>query len=77
MYRWIIAIDVAPDTVADGLDLTNPDVLTDALTRAFPYSRITDWHVQVLLSPEPDAVAREQGYTDDAERKARDNDNQT
>ncbi len=70
-YRWVVEIEIDPTMVADGLDLTDPRDLHDALTRAFPYTRMSEIGVRVLCTPDLDAIAREQGYKSAAHKRSR------
>lgn len=67
-YRWIIEIELAPDLVADGANLDDPRQLERLLERAYPNAPTTMTSACVLSSPDPDQVAREQGYKSLAHR---------
>jgi hypothetical protein len=61
MYEWTVKIKIAPETVADGFDLTR-DKFYCALLRAYPYMRGSDLEVEIVKAPDPERLAKEMGY---------------
>ena len=68
-FVWTVEIEVSPTWVADGLDLT-PERLHDLLTKALPYVRMSEIAVRAVSSPDPDAIAHEQGYKSAAHKRS-------
>lgn len=69
-YKWTVEIQVHKTWVEDGFELTN-ERAHSMLARTLPYANNAELKAKVISSPDPDAIAREQGYKDAADRKRR------
>ncbi len=72
-YKWTVEFEVNAVWVADGFDLTDDRahaMLADHLSHAHG----SELKARVIKAPDPDKVAREQGYTgaDDPRKKRHD-----
>jgi hypothetical protein len=68
-FTWTVQFTVNPVWVADGFDLTDERAL-GMLAHDLSYANIgTELDAKVLTAPDPDEIAMEQGYKDDAHRK--------
>lgn len=70
-YRWTIEIEVAAEWVADGIDLTSERMQRIMCERAFPYLKASEITCRTIAAPNPEDIAREQGYSS-ADERARD-----
>lgn len=62
-YVWTVKIRIAPQWVADGIDLGDPRQLGRLLERAYPHLTSHEAIATLVSEPDPETVAREQGYT--------------
>lgn len=69
-FRWTVEIEIDARWVADGIDLTSAQ-LQHMLEHAYPYLRSTEVRGTTIEAPDPEDVAREQGYRSAADRIAR------
>lgn len=51
-YTWTIQVTAHPDLVADGFDLSDPDVVFRKLALAFPFARMSHIGVEVMCHEE-------------------------
>lgn len=67
-YKWVVEIEVADTWVADGFDLDD-DRAHKMLAEHLPYAYGHELKARVLKAPDPDAIAKEQGYSCAAQRE--------
>lgn len=66
-FKWTIEIEVDEVWVADGFDMTDERAL-QMLGEHLPYANMTyELKARVIGFPDPDLVARTQGYRDAVE----------
>lgn len=59
-FTWILAIEVDPDLVADGIDLSDPELVEHKLARAFPFARSSGIRARVIEAPDPNDIRKAQ-----------------
>jgi hypothetical protein len=69
-YRWTVEIEVDAVWVADGFDLDDRSA-NDMLQNRLSWARGSEVKARVIASPDPEDVAKEQGYKSATDRKAR------
>lgn len=69
-FTWTVQFTVHPTWVADGFDLTDERAL-EMLHNDLAYANEDELEAKIISAPDPDEVAMEQGYRDDADRKDR------
>jgi hypothetical protein len=68
-FQWTVEIEVDETWVADGFDLTD-ERAHDIMCHALPFAYGYEIKARVLSAPDPDTIARAQGYESDAQREA-------
>lgn len=60
-FKWTLELEVDETWVADGFDLDNDRALM-MLAQYFPYAYGSELGAKVIKAPDPDEIARAQGY---------------
>lgn len=71
-YSWVVRFDVDPTWVADGFELSKDEQAKSMLETRLPFAYGSELGAKVLNRPDPEAVAKEQGYADAADKAVRD-----
>ncbi len=61
-FRWTVEIEVDEREVADGINLSKPNLLYFALLRGFPYAIGESISVKVKKAPKPEEIENARGW---------------
>jgi hypothetical protein len=64
VFKWIVSIEVDPLWIADGFNLTE-ERLNEMLLRELSWAYAHEVKGQIIEAPDPKAILKEQGYSDD------------
>lgn len=62
-FYWTVRLGVHRTWVADGFDLADGEDISTLLSRRLPYAYGHELGGEVIEAPDPDLIAKEQGYT--------------